>query len=780
MSQQQLSTEPQLSTIGKRLPKVDAWGKVAGSARYADDLFLPRMVHGRLLRSPHPHARILRIDTTQAERLAGVVAVATGADMPTKYGIMPTTLDEYPLAVDKVRYVGDAVAAVAALNEETAEQACRLIEVEYELLPAILSIDEAFDESKPKIHETSRRANVFKEVHLSFGDVQGAFETSDLVLDSDYFYQGSAHVPMETHCALAEWSADGKLTLWTSTQVPHYVQREIAKVLGLPLSHVRVIVPAVGGGFGGKSDPFSHEAAAALLAMKSGRPVKITLSREEVFYAHRGRHPVRIKLKTGTDREGRLKAVAMETTLDGGGYASYGIASTFYTGCLLPTCYKLDTFKFDAIRVYTNKPACGPKRGHGSTQPRFAVEVHLDKIAEQLGQDPAELRKRIAIEPWSKTVNDFQITTCGLIETIDRCVDRSGWREKFRGLPYGHGIGIASSAYMSGAGTAISWNAMPHSGVQIKIDRGGGVTVFCGAADIGQGCDSVLAYIVAEELGIDVPDIRVVSGDTDLTPVDLGSYSSRVTLMAGNAALDAARKLRKLLLEAASEELELPQERLSAAWGRIYDVEDPNRYVEFTAAAQKAESRHGTLGAVGSYTPSVVAPDYRGGTIGVTPAYSYTTAIVEVVVDVETGLIRPTKCWVAHDLGKALNPVNAEAQIEGGVYMGLGEALGEEQVFQGGLHRKPSLLDYKIGTSLEMPQVEVMLVETNDPQGPYGAKESGEGPLNPVPPAFANAVYDAIGIRFDKIPITPTDIVRAVRAQRWSAVDSRKAAALPC
>jgi 4-hydroxybenzoyl-CoA reductase subunit alpha len=755
---------PELFTIGKRLPKIDAWAKVAGTARFVDDIQLPRMAYGRLLRSPHPHARILHVDTSKAEAVPGVVAVATGQDLPRMWGIMPTTIDEYPLAVDKVRYVGDPVAAVAALDEETAEAACSLIEVEYEVLEPIMSIEAALDESKPKVHEDkSKRANIMKEVHLEFGDLDKAFAESDLVMVGEYWFEGSNHVPIETHSAVAEWSPDGKVTLWTSTQVVHYIHREVAKVFQLPLSHVRIIAPPVGGGFGGKCDPFAHEAAAILLAKKSGRPVKITLDREEVFYAHRGRHPVKIKLKTGVDAEGNIKALHSQTQLDGGGYASYGIATTFYTGCLIPTTYKTDNFRFDSMRLYTNKPACGPKRGHGSTQPRFAVEVQLDKIAEKLGKDPAELRKQIAVEPWTKTVSGFQITTCGLVETIDRAVEASGWKQKFRQLPFGHGIGIASSAYMSGAGTAIYWNDMPHTGVQMKIDRGGGVAVFCGVADIGQGCDSTLAYIAAEELGIDVSDVRVLSGDSDLTPVDLGSYSSRVTLMAGNACREAAQKLRKLLFEAAAEHLELPVERLAAAWRRIFDIENPDHYIDFDQAVWKAEAKHGTLGSVGSYTPPKNAPDYRGGTVGITPAYSYTTGVVEVHVDVDTGQITIDKAWAAHDLGKALNPVNAEAQIEGCVYMGLAEGLGEEQIFRGGLHKKPSLLDYKIPTFLEMPPIEVILVETDDPNGPYGAKEAGEGPLNPFPPAFANAVYDAIGVRFDKVPITPTDVLKALR-----------------
>lgn len=753
----------QFSVIGKRNPKIEAYQKASGQTKYTGDIKLPRMVWAKLLRSPHPHARIVSIDTSRAEAHPGVLAVITGQDMPVTIGIMPTSQDEHPLAIDKVRYVGDAVAAVAAVDEETAAEACELNDVVYEVLPPIFTIDEALAREDVKIHESARTANIHKEAHLEFGDMEGGFAEADHIREDRFFFEGSNHAAMENYAAVAHWELNGKLTLWSATQVPHYLHRELAKVFALPKSRIRVIAPPVGGGFGGKSDPFSHEFAVALLSRRCGRPVKIVLDREEAFYAHRGRHPVKMIVKTGVKKDGTITAVHFQSFLDGGAYSSYGLASTYYTGALLGVTYQIPAYKFDGIRVYTNKPACGPKRGHGTTQPRFAFECHLDKIAEELGLDPAEYRKQISTPANTYTVNELRVTSTAARECIDQVVAASGFRDKFRKLPYGKGVGIALSAYISGAGLPIYWNDMPHSGAQIKVDRGGGVTVYCGVADIGQGCDSLLAYIAAEELGIEPDDIRVATGDTDLTPVDLGSYSSRVTFMAGNAVLDAARKMRQTIFEAVAEKLEAPIERLDASWGQIYDVDDRAKCVTFEEAAVLAESKHGTLVSAGSYKPPKLAGNYKGSGVGPSPAYSYTACVAQVDVDVDTGKVTAEKLWLAHDCGRALNPLNVEGQIEGSAYMGLGETLLEESAFRApGAHRKPSLLEYRLPTFLDTPPIESIIVENPDSEGPYGAKEAGEGPLNPVPPAVANAIYDAIGIRFDATPITPDKVLRAL------------------
>ncbi len=731
------------------------------------------MAYAKLLRSPHAHAAIRSIDTTRARAVPGVYGVITGADLPpVKFGILPVSQDEEALCRDKVRLVGDAVAAVAAVDEETAERACELIEVAYEPLPALMSIEDSLAHPEVRIHEYGDGPNVHKSVALQFGDVEAAFARAALVREDVFFFEGNTHLPMEQHAALASWGADGKLTLWSSTQTPHYVHRLLAKILDLPAAHIRVIATPVGGGFGGKLDPFAHEIAACKLSQITGRPVKITLTREEVFYVHRGRHPVLMWIKTGFTRAGDITGCHLRTWLDGGAYGSYGVASTFYTGVINPVTYKMPVYRFEGARVFTNKPPCGPKRGHGTPQPRFALECQLDKAAEQLGLDPADLRRRILVEPFTKTANHLTVTTIGLGECIDKVVEASGWRAKWKGWRRApasgkrRGVGIACSAYMTGAGTAIYWNSMPHSGVIVRADRSGGVAVLCGATDIGQGSDSILAYLPAEVLGIDPKDIRVHPADTDLTPVDLGSYSSRVTLMCGMAAIQAAERLKAAIARAVAVKLETSPERLAFRDRRVGLPDDWDRAVSFPDAVALAESMHGVLAFAGSYAPPKRAGKYKGGGVGPSPCYSYSASVVELTVDAETGEIELHDVWIAHDIGRALNPLLVEGQVEGSVYMGIGEALMEAQVFRKGVHKTPSMLDYKSPTTLETPEIHTMLVETDDPEGPFGAKEAGQGPLLPVIPAIANAVYDAVGVRIDEIPITPEKILRALELGR--------------
>jgi len=766
----------ELNIIGKPLPKVDSWAKVTGETRYADDLNLPRLLHGKILRSVYPHAIIRHIDTRRAAAMPGVFGVITGQDLPIKFGIMPSSQDEEALAVEKVRHVGDPVAAVAAIDEETAERALELIAVDYEPLKPIMSLEEALSNPEPQIHTYADRGNIHKIVSLEFGNLEAGFAAADLIREDLFYYEGNTHLPMEQHAAVAHFGADGKLTLWSSTQTPHYVHRALAKTLQMSPAHIRVIATPVGGGFGGKTDPFAHEIVAAKLALLTGRPVKITLTREEVFYLHRGRHPVLMWIKTGVKRDGQITAMHFRSMLDGGGYGSYGIASTYYTGALQTVTYKVPAYKFEGLRVFTNKPACGPKRGHATPQPRALLEVHLDKIAEDLGLDPAEMRRRHGVENNTKTVNHLTITTCGLRECIDAVVEASGWREKrAKRIPVGtavelppllptrrKGIGIACSAYLTGAGLPIYWNEMPHSGTTVKIDRGGGVAVFCGSTDIGQGSDSVLAYIVAEELGIEPQDVRVVSADTDLTPVDLGSYSSRVTLMTGNATIEATRKLRQMLLAVAAEKLQVPVESLAMAHRRIWCLDDEYRTMSFAEAAQLAEAKFGTLASVGSYKPPKRAGKFKGAGVGPTPCYSYSACVAEVECDPETGEVKVEKLWLAHDVGRAINPLLVQGQTEGSAYMGLGEVLMEAQVFRKNMHKGPSLLDYKSPTTLETPEIKTILVETIDPEGPYGAKEAGQGPLLPVIPAVLNAIHDALGIRIDEVPVTPEMVLKAL------------------
>jgi CO/xanthine dehydrogenase Mo-binding subunit len=473
-------------------------------------------------------------------------------------------------------------------------------------------------------------------------------------------------------------------------------------------------------------------------------------------------------VKTGVKRDGSITAMDFQTFLDGGAYGSYGVASTFYTGALQTVTYEVPRYRFRGLRAFTNKPPCGPKRGHGTPQPRFGLEVQLDKIADDLKLDPAEMRLQHLVKPHSLTANYLRIGSMGLGKCIEKIVAGSDWKNKFRKLPYGKGIGIACSSYICGAGLPIYWNNMPHSGVQLGLDRQGGVRVQCGSTDIGQGSDSILAYIVAEVLGIDPFDIRVLTADTDLTPVDLGSYSSRVTLMTGNAALQAAERARELLSAAVAEKLSLPIENLSFADHRVFDVENPEVGVTFAEAVVLAESKFGTIGTVGSYTPPRSPGKFKGAGVGPSPAYSYSAAIAEIDVDPETGLIRVERIWIGHDIGQSINPMLVMGQVEGGVYMGLGEALMEEMTYRANrnvVHKFPSLLEYKSPTTHEMCDVKTYLIEDADPNGPFGAKEVGQGPLLPVMPAVANAVFDAVGVRVDEVPITPEKVLAALRSK---------------
>ena len=762
-----------MNIIGTPRRRVDARAKVTGQTRFADDLALPRMLHCKLVRSTVPHGRIARIDVSKALAHPGVYLVLTGRDFPIPYGILPVSQDEHALATDRVRFVGDPVAAVIARDELTAFEALDLVEIDYAPLDPIASPEDGLAQDAPTIHQYGDRGNVHKVVSLGFGDIEKAFRNADHVFEDTFFYQGSTHLPIEQHAALAARDPDGKLVLWSATQTPHYVHRALAKTLEMSAAHIRVVAAPNGGGFGGKSDPFNHEIVVAKAAWLLDRPVKICLTREEVFYCHRGRHPVLMHFKTGVKRDGTITGVHLKTLLDGGAYGSYGVASTFYTGALQTVTYHIPAYHFQGCRVFTNKPPCGPKRGHGTPQSRFGQEIQLDKIAEALALDPADLRLRIVEQPDTLTANYLHVGTIGLAECLRRVTRASNWKQAHRRLPRGRGVGLACSSYLSGAGLPIYWNDMPHSGVQLKLDRSGGVTAFCGATEIGQGSDDVLVGCVAEILGIHPLDVRAVTGDTDLTPVDLGSYSSRVTLMMGNAAIQAAERARDQLADAVAARLGVPRDRLVFAERRVFDAADPANGVAFADAVCLAEARFGTVGTTGSYTPPRSAAKFKGGGVGPSPTYSYSAAVVEVDVDPETGWIQVPRVWIAHDIGRALNPPLARGQIEGSVYMALGEALMEEQTFRrlprrlsnALVHKFPSMLEYKSPTTLDMPEVITELVEHPDSRGPFGAKEVGQGPLLPVMPALANAVYDAVGVRIDEVPITPDKILRALEAK---------------
>ncbi|MCP3920829.1 MAG: molybdopterin-dependent oxidoreductase [bacterium] len=767
----------EFQVIGKPHRKIDGLAKATGHAIYADDIQLAGMLHAKTLRSPHAHALIRSIDTSQAEALPGVHAAITGKDMPVRYGVIPWTPDENALAVDKVRFIGDEVAAVAAIDEDTANAALELIEVDYEPLHAYLDPVEALERSDPLIHDTKKQTNVSKHVHLDFGEVDAGLEAADVVVEDDYSFHGSTHAPIEPHCAVAQFGADGLLTLWSSTQITHYVHRALSSVLEYPAQKIRVVQPCLGGAFGGKSDPFSLEFCVAKLAMKTGRPVKMLWTREEVFYAHRGRHPMRLHYKTGARRDGRITAIDARILIDGGSYSSFGLVTTYYAGQLLTGPYDFPAYRFDSTRVFTNKPPCGPKRGHGSVQPRFAFEVQLDEVAEKIGMDPIEIRRKNFQGSNTETVNGQRVTSNGFDQCLDKVETASDWKTRRGKLPYGQGLGVAGSMYISGTNYPVYPNKMPQAGIQLKVDRSGLVTVFTGGNDIGQGSNSVVAYLVAEELGLAVEHVRVVAADTDLCPVDLGAYSSRVTFMVGNAAIDAARKLRAQVVEAVAAAWEVAPQRVRLIGGHAIDLEDADRGIELREAFHLAEEKFDTLGSTGSYNTPTLGGDYRGGTIGASPAYSFTAHVVEAHVDTETGRITARKVWCAHDCGRALNPMLVAGQIEGSVYMGIAEALLEEHdVNRFGLHAGPSLLDYRMPLSIDTPEIEAFVVESIDPEGPYGAKEAGEGPLHSSIPALANAIHDAVGIRLRELPFTPGKVLRALREKQAPAGTESRAA----
>lgn len=755
------------SIIGKPVPMVDGSGKVTGRGIYTDDIKMSGMLYARVFRSVHPHAKILKLDTTRAEQVSGVMAVVTGKELTQKYGILPVGHDETALAVDKVRYVGEGVVGIAATSPEAAEEAVSKIEVVYEPLPAYFEALKSMDQSEVLIHE-DRPNNIEREYHHDFGNVEEGFQTADHVRNDSFFCPRVTHAAMEPHSTVANYDAN-KLTVWSSTQTPYYLHRTIALVLGMPMSRIRVIKPLVGGGFGGKDEPLGHEIVTALLARKAGRPVKLTVTREEVFYIHRGRPDQQVDLKTGVTKDGKITAVYCKTIQNGGAFCSYGVVTLLYSGALLGAIYDIRNMKFDGYRVLTNTPACGAMRGHGTVNVRFAFESQLDMIAHDLGIDPAEIRLRNALQPNTRTVNDLRVTSYGYPDCIRKVVERSDWNKKKGKLPFGKGIGIAGSHYVSGAANSIIRSTIPHSNVMLKLDIDAAVTIYTGTSEIGQGSDTVQVQIVAEELGITLDRVRIISADSDLTPLDLGSYSSRVTFMAGNACIQAAREMKQRLHRAASELLQIPAERCVSKENFVFDSEDHDKKVSFDDAVVHAlGTQGGTIVTKGSYTPPKESQGgkYKGAGVGPSPAYSYSAQVAEVTVDPETGIVKVDRVIAAHDCGRALNPLTVEGQIEGSVSMGLGQAVQEQVITDQGLIMNAGLLEYKTPGILDSPVIESIIVESAESEGPFGAKEAGEGSLAAVIPAVANAVYDAIGVRITELPITPEKIIKALQQKK--------------
>ncbi|MHC4650565.1 MAG: molybdopterin-dependent oxidoreductase, partial [Planctomycetota bacterium] len=778
--------KPAHDSVGVSIPRIDAADKVTGRAIYTADVALANMIHAKILGSSVAHGRIKRIDVSKAAALPGVLDVITGADVPdTMHGVSPPRYDEHVLAKEKVRHVGDPVAAVAAVDERTAEQALALIDVEYEELPAVLDAIEAVAKGAPQVHERFER-NINTRVEQDFGDLEQGFAESQIVREETFTGNNVQQVPLEPHAAVATWEHDGTLVLYTSTQVPHYVQYMLAHVLHLPLGRVRVIRPAVGGGFGAKAATTPLDLCAAILSRRIGRPVKMVYSREEVFHYGRGQHKQHMTLRLGVDREGRIKALHSRIYLDGGAYSSFGVATAYYAGSMMPTLYHIPNYRYEGYRVMTNKPACGAMRGHGVPQPRFAFECLLNMIADDLGIDPIEIRRRNAMTPDTRTVNDLDVSSCEFRATLDAVCDKSGWESKYGKLPQGAGIGVGCGGFVSGAGYCIyrgqvqlshekprepfqKKSIFPHANAIVKVSEDGTAAVLMiGAAEIGQGSDTILVQMCAEALGIPPGRIRMRSEDSDISPIDLGAYSSRVTLMGGHAVSRAGRAVVEKMKPYAAAMLGCDEGELAARNGHVFVAADETRSVPWEEVARQYFNDRGPLVATGCYKPPEgLGGDFKGATVGTSPAYSFGSAVCEVAVDLETGKVKVERFTDYHDCGTPINPLAVHGQVEGAVVMSAGETIMEDVQFDPkGQLLNPNLHGYLIMTIKDAPDIFSGIVDSYEPRGPFGAKEVGEGSTLPVLGAVAHAIANATGVWIKDLPITPEKILDAVRSEQ--------------
>ena len=751
----------QFNIVGKDVPRTDARAKATGSAIYTDDIKLPGMLHGKLLRSPVAHARIVKLDVKKARALPGVKCVLTGEDTPKiRYGnwrLFPATQDEFPLDLDKVRFIGDEIAAVAAVDRETALEALDLIRVEYEKLPAVFDLNSAMKKGAPVIHDTSPN-NISVNRKIEYGNLKEGFAQSDYIRKDTFTVHAVSHAYMEPCSTVAQCDLDGRLTLWTSTQTPYIIQCLLAATLGMRENDIRIIKPYVGGGFGGKMELRPWEFCAALMAKKTGKPVKFTLTREEELATGRRRHPMTLTSKVGFKKDGTIMAKDLKINLDGGAYNAMGPTATFLCGNFGAMLYRYPNYRFLGQHIYTNKPPASAMRGFGAPQSLFAAETQMNMVAEDLGIDPIELRIKNGMVTGDTIPDVATISSCGFIESLKEVARISGWKRKRKNRRPGKGMGVGCYSFISGG--VFNWfnTQYPFSSAEIRAFADGTVHLLTMASDIGQGSDTVLKQILAEELGLQMEDIRITSADTAMTPqADLGSWGSRVTLMAGNAIVQAAREIKEKLYGALSARFNLNViYDMECKEGRVQAKGRPDRSLSFgeaVALVQRA-NRGVPLVARGSYTP-------RGKGL-VTPAFSFGAQVAEVEVDRETGLVDVKKVWTAHDCGTVINPVAVEGQAEGSIQMGLGYALSEQFVMEEGKTLNQSFLDYKIPTALDMPEGESVAIETYEPEGPMGAKEAGEGLASPTAPAIAHAVYEATGFRCKNLPITPAKILKGM------------------
>lgn len=750
--------------VGVSRPYIEAKKKALGTADYADDIKTKNALHCKFVRSIHPHAKIESIDISKAEKLEGVNCVITGKELPIKFGVLPISQDETAMAIDKVRYCGEIVVAVAAETEEIATKACKLVEVKYKPIKEFLSINDSMNDvgENEKIHAHCKfNNNIHKKAELRFGNQEQGLKEAEVTSSLSFEFEGINHGFTEPHAAHAFWDENG-LTITTATQVPHYLHRSLAKTLELPLSKVRVVKPYVGGGFGGKSDPFPHEIIISYLAKKTGRTVRVKLTREEVFITNHGRHPSRMEIKMGIDKNGLLKVLDADIAIDGGAYGSFGVVTSYYNGVLLQAPYKLNNFGFRTFRVYTNKPQCGAMRGHGAVNSRFAVESVIDELAHKINMDPCELRMKNFLDSNILTVGQYRITSNGSKESLQKVMEQSNWNNRIGKLEKGKGLGVGCGFFISGSALPIIWNELPQSVVHLKVDFDGRVLITSGASDIGQGSDTMLAIIVSEVLGIDVDKIFVLAADTLLTPVDMGSYSSRVTFMAGNAAKNAAENLKKEIIEAVAKRKEITKDEMHLADNKICS-NDKTVDLTWEEAIDILTAQRGAVSVSGKYISPKLGGDFKGAGAGLSPSYSFGACIAEVDVNMKTGQVKIINVWGAHDCGKAINPMAVEGQLEGSWHMGIGQAMSEQMKYFNGLLLNNNFLDYKIPTTLDTPDIHTNIIETNDPEGPFGGKECGEGAIHPVIPAIANAIYRAVGIRITKLPITADEVLKKIK-----------------
>lgn len=760
-----------VSPVGKSVPRIDAWEKVFGQAKYVFDMKLPGMLIGKMLRSPHAHAKILKIDISKALKLEGVKAVITAEDtLKIKFGsneyFFPYTIDQLPLEFEKVRYIGDEIAAVAAVDEETAEKALSLIEVEYEVLPAVFDPVSAMKPGSLQIHASMNNIGVMLPVN--FGNADKALKESDYVREDVFYLQSAAHCPLEPHVSVAQYeTASNKITLWTSTQAPFKVREALAKTLKMETADIRVIKLNVGGGFGGKLEMLPMDFSACLLSKKSGGlPVKITCSREEEFSFTRRKHPMIYKLKSGVKKDGTLMAITGEVIADGGAYCSYGPTLIAASIMRIFMVYKIENIRLVGFRVYTNNPISGAIRGFGGAQSGFAVESHMDMLARGIGMDPAAFRLKNATDPDTVTINKIIISTNGLKDCISKVLEICNWKEKIgKSRVSGEkalGIGMGITADVMGSKM---YKSHESAGSIIKVEEDGSIYLFTGAADIGQGSDTALAQIAAQELGVAYERIRVRAADTETTPFDTGSFASRVTFISGNATKNAATDAKKQILEIVAQELKCDIGDLDIRDECVVKKADNAKIMDFDKAIQLCYSfNYGRLIiGRGSYNPKTTPIDFRTGEGNISGSYSFEAQVAEVEVNRKTGEVNVIKMYDVHDVGYPINPLSVQGQIEGSIVMGIGYTLYEDLQFKEGRLVNPSFAKYLIPRSTGIPKIETLFIETNDPQGPFGAKGIAEASLLPTSAAIANAIYDAVGVQIKDLPITPEKVLKALK-----------------